>query len=153
MKNTDTIVLNIVPSEFDNLNESIRKQLMSLEGQTFKDRGCIMKIHNFEIIGDKHISNINGCLIVNVQYEYESFLPEIGKEYNVLVEHIYSEGVFTLINNVRILVPEMYLNDWKLVRQTLKKNDKKIKIGNWIKVRIISADFIDGFHYCIAEFV
>lgn len=153
MKSNDTIVLNIIPSEFSNLNENIRKHLNTFEGQTFKNKGCVIKIYDFEIIGDMKISNTNGCVIVNVQYEFESFLPEIEQEYNVLVEHIYPEGVFTLINNVRILVPEMYLTDWKFVHKTLKKDEQQIKVGSWIKVKIVSTNFINGTYHCIAEFV
>ena len=128
------IIINKVEITPDKLDSDINNHIIqelndNMIGNCSQKYGYILEIKNIIKIENSHISNINGDIIFNVEYECVILKPEIDKIITCKVNMIFTHGIFAGIKELKILVPSNELTDYKFNSKdnTYYKNGKNYK--------------------------
>jgi DNA-directed RNA polymerase subunit E'/Rpb7 len=108
---TDNVYLN--PEDLYNIKESIYNEIdIKCKDFCSQDIGYIIQFNGIKNIKGNHINRCGNKILFLVDYEVDTFKPEIGDVLNVDIIHIFEEGIIlSYINKVRILVPKQHLID------------------------------------------
>lgn len=148
-----TSIVTIKPHELDPVKEYIKIKILAKIDSCTEKYGYVTDINNIRILSNI-ISRISGVCIFNVKYDLITLKPESGHVYTCNVNWIYKEGgIFVEYNNINILIPYAYLTDWKYKNNYYFKDDRKISVGDWVKVRIITVKYENHTYPCIGTII
>lgn len=149
------INITVPPSKLNHIDEYVNETLNKTVGKCSKTEGVVVKIINYTIHRDKLISNVNGFVVVKVEYEYQGFIPKIGGKYKGVVFNVFSEGLFCKSHHTKILIPYDFIkeNGWVFKNESMVNSDSCIEIGDWIDVQIEMVQYVENSYHCVAKLI
>lgn len=127
-------------------------------GKCEEENGVFLDILDINVLDNK-IGNNCSYTEFFVEMTAKVAKPEKNAEFNFIVESIQESGIYGVVEKkIKIGVSHRYMNGWSYSldeknEPSFKKDDKKIVIGDDIKVRIVLSRFSIDKIACICELI
>jgi DNA-directed RNA polymerase subunit E'/Rpb7 len=147
---TDKII--IAPQELSNVRDYIRKKLEQIIGTCTENDGYVIGIKSIDFKSLTNVvSRVSGNCIYNVKYTISTLKPDVEHVYGVLVNQVFSQGIFCQYNGIQIIVPSGTMDDWTHTNDTFVKDDDIISVASWIQIKIDVIRYDNNNYQCIAS--
>lgn len=149
-----TLNICLLPNELKDIYTSINGQLEKLLNTSIEE-GYILSIPTIKDYTTNTIHNTTGACIFRVVYDTEILDISIGREYNSIIYRVSTEGVFTHLYDIDILIPAPVLLkngwEWNYESQTYIRNEKQLVKDSWKRVRITSMRYENNKYKCLGS--
>ncbi len=144
--------IELKPDKLDyNIKDHIAQELQNKVGNCNKKYGYILEIIDILSIVNKSISNTSSNIVFSVKYKAKNLKPEINNVISCKVFMIFPQGIFSGINDMKILIPDNELSHYTFNHKenTFYNSEKTINKDDTIDIVIKSVKYMKKKYSCI----
>lgn len=122
--------LEILPSNFNNIQSGIESQLYKIISSCNEEDGFIKSVSNIKYTNNPIISRVSGSLLVDVKYDIETIKPMVEEIIECKITNILKDGIYCSYDNFSndqfiLFIPITFLTNYEFNGFTFINSDTK----------------------------
>lgn len=128
------------------------------EKNCIADWGYILKINKLVRMISDEIGNITPAVKMLIEVNMTVIMPEVGMDFTMGIDIIFTHGIFIHRDKVRILMPIASMEGWTVIKDFTSqklvhtKTNAVLKTNDKIHIRLVNVRFEKDGYSCIGEF-
>ena len=138
----------------DNIMKILKEKY---EKNCIPEWGYILKINKLVRMISDEIGNITPAVKILIEVNMTIIMPQIGMEFTMGIDIIFTHGIFIHRDKVRILIPIASMEGWTMIkdftsqRLVNSQTNAVLKTNDKINIKLVNVRFEKDGYSCIGE--